>query len=98
MMLEAGSDPRIRNKAKLTAYDLTDPRNISLRQQLMDAVDVMQNAGDFIVDEKEDAQMEEVLDDNYAGSASDSDFDPEEFKREREKMKKGLANREEAAQ
>jgi hypothetical protein len=93
MMIEAGSDPRLRNKANLTPYQLTDPRNVALRQQLQDAVDIMQNQGDFIVDGEEEGEGEE--DDDYAGSASDSDFDPEEYKREkerREKEKKALAN------
>lgn len=92
MMTEAGNDPRIKNKAKLTPYQLTDPRNTALRQQLMDAVDIMQNQGDYIVDEEE----EEELDDDYAGSASDSDFDPEEFKREQERRKAEKKKREES--
>ena len=91
MMTEAGNDPRIKNKAKLTPYQLTDPRNEKLRQQLMDAVDIMQNAGDFIV--ADEGGEEEVLDDDYAGSASDSDFDPEEFKREQERRKAEKAKR-----
>jgi hypothetical protein len=85
MMTEAGSDPRVRNKARLTPYDLTDPTNTSLRGQLQDAADVMLNQGDFIEAGAEEA--EEALPDDYAGSASDSDFDPEEYKRERERMK-----------
>ena len=85
MMIDAGSDPRIRNKAQLTPYSLTDPRNEKLRNQLVDAVDIMQNQGDFIVAEGEGE--EEELDDDYAGSASDSDFDPEEFKKEQERRK-----------
>jgi ankyrin repeat protein len=93
MMIEAGSDPRLRNKANLTPYQLTDPRNTALKQQLQDAVDIMQNQGDFIVDGEEGG--EEGEEDDYAGSASDSDFDPEEYKREkdrREKEKKALVN------
>ena len=96
-MIEAGSDPRIKNKAKLTPYMLTDPRNERLRAQLQDAVDVMLGQGDFIVDEDvRDVGGEEV--DAYAGSGSDSDFDPEEYRleqerRDREKKKKGgMAN------
>ena len=84
MMCDAGNDPRIKNKAKLTPYQLTDPSNTKLRQQLMDAVDIMQNQGDFIVAEEE---QEDDLDDDYAGSASDSDFDPEEFKKEQARRK-----------
>jgi hypothetical protein len=94
MMIEAGSDPRIRNKANLTPYQLTDPRNEALKQLLQDAVDIMQNQGDFIV-EGEGGDEEGEDDDDYAGSASDSDFDPAEYRREkerREKEKKVLAN------
>jgi hypothetical protein len=84
---------RIKNKASLTPYTLTDPLNVSLRQQLLDAVDIMQNAGDFIpannsYADGDAAEREEDLPDDYAGSASDSDFDPEEYKRERERMKR----------
>jgi ankyrin repeat protein len=90
MMLEAGSDPRIRNKANLTAYQLTDPRNEKLKQQLQDAVDIMQNQGDFIVDEREEALLDGdvVPDDDYVGSGSDSDFDPEEYKKEKARREK----------
>jgi uncharacterized protein len=92
MMTEAGNDPRIKNKAKLTPYQLTDPNNEKLRQQLMDAVDIMQNQGDFIT---ADGEEEEELDDDYAGSGSDSDFDPEEFKKEQERRKVEKAKRRE---
>lgn len=85
MMIEAGSDPRIKNKAHLTPYTLTDPTNVTIRNQLQDAVDIMQNQGDFAEDGGEEEQ--EDLPDDYAGSASDSDFDPEEYKRERERQK-----------
>ena len=53
MMIEAGSDPRLRNKANLTPYQLVDPRNEKLRAQLQDAVDVVQNQGDYIEDVEE---------------------------------------------
>ena len=84
MMCEAGNDPRIKNKARLIPYQLTDPQNTKLRQQLMDAVDIMQNQGDYILAEEEE---EENLDGEYEGSASDSDFDPEEFKKEQARRK-----------
>ncbi len=89
MMIEAGSDPRLRNKAHLTPYQLVDPRNTKLRQQLQDAVDISHDTRDFVVDDEED------VGDDYAGSGSDSDFDPEEFKREkarREQERKMLSN------
>lgn len=93
MMVEAGSDPRIRNKANLTPYQLTDPRNTALKQQLQDAVDITQNQGDYIVDEHDGGEVSE--DEDYTGSASDSDFDLEEYRREKERRgteKKSLAN------
>lgn len=85
MMIEAGNDARVRNKARLTPYDLTDPTNTTLRNQLQDAIDIMQNQGDYI--EHGEEEVHEELPDDYAGSASDSDFDPEEYKRERERLK-----------
>src|SRR4051812_46324186 len=89
MMIEAGSDPRIRNKAHLTPYALTDPTNTAIRNQLQDAVDIMQNQGDYIVDTNGgQGEQEDDLPDDYAGSASDSDFDPEEYQRERERQKR----------
>jgi uncharacterized protein len=87
MMIEAGSDPRIRNKANLTPYQLVDPRNAELRQQLQDALDVMQSQGDYVVDDEEEGVDEE----GDVGSASDSDFDLEEYKREKERRKGGGA-------
>jgi len=82
MMLEAGSDPRIRNKAHLTPHTLVDPSNTALRTLLEDAIDIAQNAGDFVEDD------DPSDDDIVTGSASDSDFDIEEFKREKERRDK----------
>jgi hypothetical protein len=87
MMIEAGSDPRIRNKANLTPLQLVDPRNAELRGQLQDALDVMQSQGDYVVDDEENG----VDGEEDAGSASDSDFDIEEYKREKERRKGGGA-------
>ena len=81
MMLEAGSDARIRNKANLTPQQLVDPRNVALKNQLEDAVMAELNKGDFVEDEEGDEELEE----GYVGS--DSDFDPEEYERERERRK-----------
>ncbi|KAI9056021.1 hypothetical protein LZ554_000953 [Drepanopeziza brunnea f. sp. 'monogermtubi'] len=93
MMIEAGSDPRLKNKANLTPYQLVDPRNEKLRQQLQDAVDVTQNQGDYIEDERNDARDFGVGGEgDDVGSASDSDFDPEEYKREKERRKEKSAN------
>ncbi|CAG8983431.1 hypothetical protein HYALB_00000600 [Hymenoscyphus albidus] len=88
MMLEAGSDPRIRNKGGLTATQLCDPSDVEIKRLLQDALEVEQNDGDFIVDEGDLASGGE----EDVGSASDSDSDPEEYQREkegREKARKG---------
>ncbi|KAL2069046.1 hypothetical protein VTL71DRAFT_15384 [Oculimacula yallundae] len=86
MMIEAGSDPRLRNKANLTPYQLVDPRNEKLRSQLQDAVDVVQNQGDY-VEVEEGGYDGGDLEEGDVGSASDSDFDPEEYRREVERRK-----------
>lgn len=48
MMLEAGSNPRVKNKARLTAYQLVDPRNAALRDLIQKHEYANQNAGDFV--------------------------------------------------
>ncbi|TAQ84651.1 hypothetical protein B7494_g7029 [Chlorociboria aeruginascens] len=96
MMLEAGSDPRIRNIARLTPEELVDPANVSLRRRLQVAASEHISSQWIDVEKhglKEEESEEE--DDDYEGSGSDSDFDPEEFKREKERRKKekeALAN------
>ncbi|CAC9895476.1 unnamed protein product [Aureobasidium pullulans] len=64
ILIDAGCDPRIRNKAKLRPIDLTDPRNTELRSVLQKAEFTML-AGDDVVQEDDD--------DAGAGSASDSE-------------------------
>lgn len=84
-MLEAGSDARIRNKGGLTPSQLCDPSDVESKRVLQDAVEVGMNEGDFIVDERDLASGGEEDD---VGSASDSDFDPEEYRREKERREK----------
>ncbi|KAM5357583.1 hypothetical protein ACJZ2D_016111 [Fusarium nematophilum] len=48
MMLEAGSSPRVKNKARLTPYQLVDPTNKELRDLIQKHEYANQNAGDFI--------------------------------------------------
>ncbi|RSL73241.1 hypothetical protein CEP54_000560 [Fusarium duplospermum] len=48
MMLEAGSNPRVKNKARLTPYQLVDPTNKELRELIQKHEYTNQNAGDFI--------------------------------------------------
>ncbi|KAK1976694.1 hypothetical protein LZ30DRAFT_602950 [Colletotrichum cereale] len=48
MMLEAGSNPRVKNKGGLTAVQLVDPRNAGLRDLIQKHEYASLNAGDFI--------------------------------------------------
>ncbi|KAM0202338.1 hypothetical protein ACHAPA_011543 [Fusarium lateritium] len=48
MMLEAGSSTRVKNKARLTPYQLVDPTNTELRELIQKHEYANQNAGDFI--------------------------------------------------
>jgi uncharacterized protein len=64
ILLDAGCDPRIRNKAKLRPLELVDPRNTELRAILQKAEYSMQ-MGDDVVEEDED--------DGPTGSGSESD-------------------------
>lgn len=48
MMLEAGSSTRIKNKAKLTPYQLVDPSNTALRELIQKHEYANLNAGDFV--------------------------------------------------
>lgn len=64
MLLDAGCDPRIRNKAKLKPIELVDPRNTELRSMLQKGEVSMLMGGDVVEDDD---------DDGPTGSASDSD-------------------------
>lgn len=48
MMLEAGSSTRVRNKAKLTPYQLVDPSNTGLKDLIQKHEYAELNAGDFV--------------------------------------------------
>ncbi|KAF3065220.1 hypothetical protein GL218_02396 [Daldinia childiae] len=48
MMLEAGSSTRVRNKARLTPYQLVDPSNAGLRDLIQKHEYAELNAGDFV--------------------------------------------------
>lgn len=63
ILLDAGCDPRIRNKAKLKPIELADPRNTELRSMLQKGEFSMQAGGDVVEED----------DDGPTGSASDSD-------------------------
>ncbi|KAL8673920.1 MAG: hypothetical protein Q9168_001667 [Polycauliona sp. 1 TL-2023] len=65
LLIDAGADPRIRNKAKLKPMDLVDPRNKELRHSLQKAEYAMTIGDDVVVGD--------ARDDGPTGSASDSD-------------------------
>lgn len=48
MMLEAGSNPRLKNKGGLTPLQLVDPRNESLKEVIRRHEYASLNAGDFV--------------------------------------------------
>ncbi|KAK3310973.1 uncharacterized protein B0T15DRAFT_482130 [Chaetomium strumarium] len=57
MMLEAGSNPRIKNKGGLTPLQLVDPRNEGLKEVIRKHEYATLNAGDFVsADEVKGAQ------------------------------------------
>lgn len=62
ILLDAGCDPRIRNKAKLKPVELVDPRNTELRELLRKGEFAMMMGGDVVEDDA-----------GPTGSASDSD-------------------------
>ncbi|ETS77807.1 hypothetical protein PFICI_09869 [Pestalotiopsis fici W106-1] len=90
MMLEAGSNPRVKNKAKLTAYQLVDPTNKELRELISKHEYASLNQGDFVAagevkpsssgaDMFADVQAEESDDDaEFSGS---DDEERAEFER-----------------
>ncbi|OCK76702.1 ankyrin repeat domain-containing protein [Lepidopterella palustris CBS 459.81] len=64
ILLDAGCDPRIRNKAKLKPVELADPRNTELRNILQKGEFAM-TAGDDVVQDDDD--------EGPTGSGSESD-------------------------
>ena len=63
ILLDAGCDPRIRNKAKLKPTELADPRNTELTKILQKGEFAMTAGGDVVQED----------DDGPTGSASDSE-------------------------
>lgn len=77
MMLEAGNDARIKNKANLTPAQLCDPLLKGIKEQLEEAVWVEMERGDF-VDADEGVEEGDAGEDEV-GSQSGSDFEKEEL-------------------
>ncbi|KAK7419504.1 hypothetical protein QQX98_003273 [Neonectria punicea] len=97
MMLEAGSNPRAKNKARLTAYQLVDPRNPELRELIQKHEYANQNAGDFIAVDSAGAgagatannghAVEDESDDDAEFSGSDDEERAEWERRRKEKKR-----------
>lgn len=83
MMLEAGSNPRVKNKGGLTALQLVDPRNEGLRELIRKHEYASLNAGDFVsadevsVSKAGDAGLRLEL--NRQGQQQEEDDDDAEF-------------------
>ncbi|KAF7548763.1 hypothetical protein G7046_g8560 [Stylonectria norvegica] len=95
MMLEAGSNPRVKNKGGLTAYQLVDPRNTELRDLIQKHEYANQNAGDFITVDTtgggakgQPQQREEESDEDAEFSGSDDEERAEWERRRRERRKR----------
>ncbi|KAK1775358.1 hypothetical protein QBC45DRAFT_445317 [Copromyces sp. CBS 386.78] len=75
MMLEAGSNPRVKNKGGLTALQLVDPRNKELRELIQKHEYALLNAGDFVSaeDVKPQQAVLDVDDDDEDAEFSGSD-------------------------
>jgi hypothetical protein len=81
MMLEAGSNPRIKNKGGLTPLQLVDPRNKALRELIERHEYASLNAGDFVSADEVSVQkggsggrqQEEEDDDDAEFSGSDEE-------------------------
>lgn len=65
LLIDAGADPRIRNKAKMKPMDLVDPKNADLRH-VMQKAEYSMTVGDDVVVRDEDEG-------GPTGSASDSE-------------------------
>lgn len=91
MMIEAGSSPTIKNSANLTALQLVDPRNEKLKELIQGLMDVEMMRGDLIVQNDDYVDGvdggEEDGEEGDVGSGSDSDFDVEEYRKEKERRK-----------
>ncbi|KAK0668506.1 hypothetical protein QBC41DRAFT_121173 [Cercophora samala] len=92
MMLEAGSNPRIKNKGGLTALQLVDPRNEGLKELIRKHEYASLNQGDFVDvgDVKGGSklvQQQEESDDDAEFSGSDDEERAEWERRRKEKRK-----------
>lgn len=90
MMLEAGSNPRVRNKARLTPYALVDPSNTELRELIQKAEYAMLNQGDFVdASDIVPAKGEIDQDDDDAEFSGSDEDEREEFERRKRDRQAG---------
>lgn len=91
MMLEAGSNPRVKNKGGLTAYNLVDPSNTELRDTIRQHEYASQNVGDFVdvgeIKSKKGAKVEEEEEGDGEFSGSDEEERMEWERRKKEKKR-----------
>jgi hypothetical protein len=95
MMLEAGSNPRVKNKGGLNALQLVDPRNTGLRELIQKHEYASLNAGDFVsadevsvsvtANNKKSVPAEEDEDAEFSGS---DDEERAEWERRRQGRKR----------
>lgn len=83
MMLEAGSNPRTKNKGGLTPFQLVDPRNAPLRELIQKHEYAILNRGDFVqaaaaVQPQGSARDQAILDVESEDDAEFSGSDDEE--------------------
>jgi hypothetical protein len=92
MMLEAGSNTRVKNKARLTPYQLVDPTNTELRELIQKHEYANQNAGDFVTVNNSGSQgvldVPDESDDDAEFSGSDEEERAEWERRRKEKQRK----------
>lgn len=99
MMLEAGSNPRAKNKGGLTPFQLVDPRNTGLRELIQKHEYAILNRGDFVQQEqssgenggalgRESAILDIESDDDAEFSGSDDEERAEWERRKKDKAAK----------
>ncbi|KAK4218995.1 hypothetical protein QBC37DRAFT_166009 [Rhypophila decipiens] len=78
MMLEAGSNPRVKNKGGLTPLQLVDPRNTSLKEVIQKHEYASLNAGDFVsADEVSISKNSKFVVNNHVEAEEEEDEDAE---------------------
>ncbi|KAM7220585.1 hypothetical protein V8F06_003989 [Rhypophila decipiens] len=98
MMLEAGSNPRVKNKGGLTPLQLVDPRNTSLKEVIQkheyaslnagdfvsaDEVSISKNSSKFVINNHVEAEEDEDEDAEFSGSDDEERAEWERRRRNR---------------